>query len=54
MEWLAPLLLAALFVVFGLSQKGRSSGGCASCSGDGECAGKANRGCEKPEAATPE
>ncbi len=53
MEWFAPLLLALLFVVFGLSQKGRSSGGCASCKSQGECAGEATPGCKESEAANP-
>jgi hypothetical protein len=40
MEILAPALLALLFIVFGLTQRGRSSGGCAGCPGDGACEGK--------------
>lgn len=32
---LAPLLLAILFVVFGLSYRG--SGGCGACTGKGAC-----------------
>ena len=37
MELLAPLLLAALFIVFGLSYRGR--GGCDVCPGRGRCHG---------------
>jgi len=37
MELLAPALLALLFIVFGLSQRGRSPGGCAACAGEDGC-----------------
>ncbi len=37
MEVFAPALLALLFIVFGLSQRGRSSGGCAACAGEDGC-----------------
>jgi hypothetical protein len=41
MEILAPLLLAVLFIVFGLSQRGRSGGGgCGACTGGMACRGK--------------
>jgi hypothetical protein len=43
MELVAPLLLAALFILFGLSYRGR--GGCGGCSGSGECHGQA--GCPR-------
>jgi hypothetical protein len=38
MELLAPLLLAGLFIVFGLFYRGR--GGCAGCAGKGACQGQ--------------
>jgi hypothetical protein len=47
MEWLAPVLLAFLFVVFGLSRKGRTSGRCAGCAEDAICQGKANPDCKQ-------
>jgi hypothetical protein len=37
MELLAPALLALLFILFGLSQRGRSPGGCAACAGEDGC-----------------
>lgn len=43
MELLAPLLLALLFVVFGLSYRHR--GGCASCPGKGDCGDR--EGCRR-------
>jgi hypothetical protein len=46
MEMFAPVLLALLFILFGLSQRGRSTGGCAGCTGAGECQGKGTSGCE--------
>jgi hypothetical protein len=39
MEFIAPLLLAILFIVFGLSY--RSGGGCDGCTGRGGCHGQA-------------
>jgi hypothetical protein len=47
MELLAPVLLALLFILFGLSHRGRSPGGCAGCTGEGECKGKAS--CDRKE-----
>ena len=47
MELLAPVLLALLFVLFGLSHRGRSPGGCAACTHEAECEGRAVRGCAK-------
>jgi hypothetical protein len=38
MDFLAPLLLAVLFVVFGLSHRGRS--GCGGCSDATTCRGR--------------
>jgi hypothetical protein len=38
MEFVAPLALAVLFIVFGLSYRGR--GGCDACSGRGQCHGE--------------
>lgn len=42
MQLLAPALLAALFVLFGLSHRGRAPGSCGSCT----------NGCEKKAGAT--
>jgi hypothetical protein len=41
MEMLAPALLALLFILFGLSGRGRSSSGCAACAGEDGCEKKA-------------
>ncbi len=50
MELLAPILLALLFVVFGLSHRGRSPGRCAACTGTGDCKPKtgAAKRCSPP------
>ena len=37
MEIIAPLVLALLFVVFGLSNRGTQSMRCDGCTGTGEC-----------------
>ncbi len=60
MEWIAPVLLGLLFILFGLSQRGRSAGGCGACTGEGTCEGKvegkvegkASRECARSGAAT--
>ncbi len=52
MEWLAPALLALLFILFGLSQRGRGAGSCAACTNEGDCEGKSSGGCgKKPQPA---
>ena len=50
-ELLAPALLALLFILFGLSHRGRPAGGCAACTGAGECEGKASGSCSSRAAA---
>jgi hypothetical protein len=49
MEWLTPALLAFLFILFGLSRRGRTQGGCGACTEPGLCQGKAHRDCKKAE-----
>jgi hypothetical protein len=47
MEVLAPALLALLFILYGLSQRGRSPGSCAGCTGEGKCQESVGRGCKE-------
>lgn len=50
MEWLAPVaLVALLFILFGLSHRGRSHAGCGACTGEDDCGGKESRDCEKSD-----
>ena len=47
MEWLAPLILAFLFILFGLSRRRRTHGVCGACMELGACQGNPNRDCKK-------